>query len=985
MSLRARLFASLFLLWLLVVGLLAVFWVPAWMNEERAALERMDRQSITLLADALIEPLMTSELSTVYEVLQRVLEKNRHWRRLELDDAFGRRIFPLEEDHAPRDPEWIWIEQDLRSDHGYQGHVHLAVDYQPLLAERLQVIYGTLAGVSLLVLVVLLLISWLQERWVSRPLDLISTSLEAFARSDREHPPPDTDVREFQRLVESFGHMRKAIIDREQDLLLHRQRLQAVLDSVQDAILVVTRDGLVMDVNPATSRLFGFERGELIGMRIDLLLPAIDLEEDGSRLVLDDTRSREGRMMKGRCRGGRSLTLEVAVSVIAGIDEPLYCILARDVGPRLQREAHNRRLLAEVQAMIDLMPGIVLRIDDNGELAWWNDRLTRLCGLDHKRMTHRSFLQLLDEADRASAREAIERARKEGKSEFQGRLLGRESSPTHLFRLRRLDGPNPALVLVGMDIEDQLAVQRELQQARDRAEQLARSRFYFLASASHEIRTPLNGVLGMLELLKDHVRPEGEDYLESARRSGEQLLGLLNDILDLSKLEAGQLQLEKSAFSLQELVDDLVELFTPQVREKGLELGWEIAPELPEAVEGDRTRLWQILANLMSNAVKFTEQGHVLLRVRPGGRSQEVVFEVEDSGIGIHPDDQARIFESFQQAASDTSRRFGGTGLGLALARQLVERMGGRLELSSQPGRGSRFTVRLPLPAANLPKVQTARVLAGRRILVVDDLFTNRRTLEGILRGAGAIPHVAENANEALERVHFALADGESYDAVLVDADLPGMDGLALLERLAEVADLKDTRRILMVRGKDGERIRRARDLGVTQILHKPIRRNELLGLLAGDGPSARPTRTARTPRRERRLHGRVLLVEDNPVNLKVANAFLNRLGVEVITASDGEEAVEQWRRHRPDLVLMDVQMPVMDGFEATAAIRSEEGDQAHTPIVALTANALAGDEQGCLAAGMDGYLPKPLKMERLEAELVRWLGNAGESQSASR
>jgi len=271
--------------------------------------------------------------------------------------------------------------------------------------------------------------------------------------------------------------------------------------------------------------------------------------------------------------------------------------------------------------------------------------------------------------------------------------------------------------------------------------------------------------------------------------------------------------------------------------------------------------------------------------------------------------------------------------------------------------RGSRFTVRLPLPAANLPKVQTARVLAGRRILVVDDLFTNRRTLEGILRGAGAIPHVAENANEALERVHFALADGESYDAVLVDADLPGMDGLALLERLAEVADLKD--------------------LGVTQILHKPIRRNELLGLLAGDGPSARPTRTARTPRRERRLHGRVLLVEDNPVNLKVANAFLNRLGVEVITASDGAEAVEQWRRHRPDLVLMDVQMPVMDGFEATAAIRSEEGDQAHTPIVALTANALAGDEQGCLAAGMDGYLPKPLKMERLEAELVRWLGNA--------
>ena len=984
MSLRARLLGSLFLLWLAIVGLLLVFWVPTWMEEERQALERVDRQSVHILADALVEPLMTGELSTVYDVLQRVLEKNDHWRLLQLDDAFGRRLFPLEEDATPRDPEWVWIEEDLRSEHGYQGHVHLAVDYEPLLAERLAVIHQTLGGASFLALVLLLLIGWLQDRWVSRPLELISASLEAFARGDREQPPPDTEVREFRRLVESFRQMRKAILDREQDLLLHRQRLQAVLDSVQDAILVVTRDGLVMDVNPATSRLFGFEREALIGIRVDMLLPGIDLEEEGSRLTLDEGCGGEGRTMKGRRHDGQRLTMEVTVSVIAGIDEPLYCILARDVGPRLEREAHNRRLLAEVQAMIDLMPGIVLRIDGQGELEWWNDRLTRLCGLDHRRLENRSFLNLLDEADRPRARAAIEQARLEGKGEFQARLLGREAAVVHLFRLRRLDGPNPSLVLVGMDIEDQLKTQRQLLEARDRAERLARSRFYFLASASHEIRTPLNGVLGMLELLKDHVRPEGEDYLDSARRSGEQLLGLLNDILDLSKLEAGQLQLEKAPFSLQEVVDDLVELFTPQVREKGLELGWEIAPELPEAVEGDRTRLWQVLANLVSNAIKFTEQGHVLLRVRPGARPQEVVFEVEDSGIGIHPDDQARIFESFQQAASDTSRRFGGTGLGLALARQLVERMGGRLELWSQPGRGSRFTVHLPLPAAHLPKVQADRPLAGRRVLVVDDLLTNRRTLEGILRAAGATVHLAADANEALERVHFALADGEGYDAILVDADLPGMDGLALLARLAELDGLAGTRRILMVRGKDEERVQRARDLGVRQVLRKPIRRNELLSLLAEGEAVARASR-ARPPREERRLHGRVLLVEDNPVNLKVANAFLNRLGVEVITAGDGREAVEKWREHRPDLVLMDVQMPVMDGFQATAAIRAEEGEGRHTPIVALTANALAGDEQGCLAAGMDGYLPKPLKVERLEAELARWLGGTGEAQSASR
>ncbi len=984
MSLRARLLGSLFLLWVAIVCLLLVFWIPAWMDEEREALERVDRHSMRILADALVEPIAHGESSAVHDVLHRILEKNDHWRRLELDNAFDRRIYPRGEGHAPRDPEWVWIEEDLRSEHGYQGRLRLAVDYRSPLAERLRVIYEAIGSASLLALALLLFLGWLQERWVSRPLELISAGLEAFARGDRKRSPPDTEVREFQRLVESFRQMREAILDRERDLLLHRQRLQAVLDSVQEAILVVTHEGLVMDANPATLRLFGFERAELIGMRVDVLLPGIDLEEAGSRLILGDARDREGRTMKGRRRDGQRLTMEVTVSVIAGIDEPLYCLLARDVGPRLEREAHNRRLLAEVQAMIDLMPGIVLRIDGQGELEWWNDRLTYLCGLDHQRLEHRSFLNLLDEADRARARAAIEQARMEGKGEFQARLLGREASLTHLFRLRRLDGPNPALVLVGMDIEEQLAAQRQLQEARDRAERLARSRFYFLASASHEIRTPLNGVLGMLELLEGHVRPEGEDYLDSARRSGEQLLGLLNDILDLSKLEAGQLQLEKAPFSLQEVVDDLVELFTPQVREKGLELGWEIAPDLPEAVEGDRTRLWQVLANLVSNAIKFTEQGHVLLRVRPGARPQEVVFEVEDSGIGIHPDDQARIFESFQQAASDTSRRFGGTGLGLALARQLVERMGGHLELWSQPGEGSRFTVHLPLPAAHLSKVHAGRPLAGRRILVVDDLLTNRRTLEGILRAAGATAHLAADADEALERVHFALADGEGYDAILVDADLPGMDGLALLARLAELDGLAGTRRILMVRGKDEERVQRARDLGVRQVLRKPIRRGEILSLLTEGEAVARPSR-ARAPREERRLHGRVLLVEDNPVNLKVASAFLNRLGVEVITAGDGQEAVEKWREHRPDLVLMDVQMPVMDGFQATAAIRAEEGEGHHTPIVALTANALAGDEQGCLAAGMDGYLPKPLKMERLEAELARWLGGAGETQSASR
>ena len=520
----------------------------------------------------------------------------------------------------------------------------------------------------------------------------------------------------------------------------------------------------------------------------------------------------------------------------------------------------------------------------------------------------------------------------------------------------------------------------EVAAARDVALQASRMKSDFLANMSHEIRTPMNGVLGMTELLAaTELSAEQRDFVRTVRSSGETLLALINDILDLSKIEAGKMVVETIDFALRATLDDLLALFAERAQSKRLELLGAIAPEVPDALQGDPTRLRQILSNLLANAIKFTAEGEVALGV--SRVADRLRFEVSDTGIGIAPEASARLFQAFEQADSSTTRRFGGTGLGLAISKELVRLMGGAMGMESVVGRGSTFWFEVPLRPSAAPVADVlsddARLqaqLAGRRVLIVDDNATNRRIQRLQLASWGLETDEATGGPEALERLAAAV-----YDVVLLDMQMPGMSGLDVAREIgARVAP--PPKMLLLSSICDLVRKDTAAAAGIAAVMAKPIRQRQLRDALAAAligsaaaGPAADPA-SGRSPSTCSAVAGmRVLLAEDNPVNLRVAVRFLQKLGCDIVSAVDGRDAIEQFRTNGPfDVVLMDCHMPVMDGYDATRAIRTLEAEErsGRVPIIALTANAFEEDRTRCFAAGMDDFLAKPYSATQLEAVL---------------
>ncbi|MFT6518835.1 MAG: PAS domain S-box-containing protein [Candidatus Azotimanducaceae bacterium] len=655
-------------------------------------------------------------------------------------------------------------------------------------------------------------------------------------------------------------------------------------------------------------------------------------------------------------------------------DVPVTDVEARD----------SIRVWARLQHLMDSTPIIIYSSVPSGDfkLTFVSDNVTRVLGYssDEVLADPDFWFNHMHEDDRPRIFQKLPQLFVTGEHTQEYRFLDPAGDYRWIEDRQRmiLDDQGVAIEIVGSmsDITRQKGDAENMEQARDQALGLARAKSEFLANMSHEIRTPMNGVLGMLNLLQTTtLDQEQADYVNTAYNSGDVLLTVLNDILDSAKIESGKLEIECIEYSLRQLLEDVADLYASLAQEKGLELVSVIPSKVQDMTLGDPARLRQVFSNLVSNAIKFTETGEVFVRVslrEPAGAAPNFLFEVVDTGIGISDEAQSRIFEAFEQSDGSTTRLYGGTGLGLSISKQLVGLMGGEIGVSSVANEGSNFWFTLPaIQPLTQPDWQPSTELVGLKVLIVESNETSLNYTRLLVDSMGVTAMAARTASEA----KILLAE-DYFDIVILEKLLPDMDGLNFVRQLTE---RKAAPRIVMLTlmGMKGD-ARDAHSSGVMAYLTKPIRRAQLHAALAEVMRIPAGVHTPLVTRYsiDKYLHTdrRVLVADDNVVNQRVAVAMLRKLGFRADTAGNGVEALQALGQNAYDLLLIDCQMPEMDGYEATRAIRAGEAEGVHLPVVAMTAHTMQEDLDACLTAGMDDYLLKPISLSSLSEKLTHWL-----------
>ncbi len=792
--------------------------------------------------------------------------------------------------------------------------------------------------------------------------------------------------RQLRNLYQAAGdlHHSRVRADRQAEYL------DALMSSAPIAVATVDRLGKVSGINPAFEKLFGYAAREIVGHSLNDLLVPEDRRSEAEQL---DEALHAGESVvseiERRHKDGRIIQVRASAAVAEGEAEGTVFVLYDDIRELRQAELARRQAEAHYRQLVDSASDLVWQVDREGRWTFLNPACESVYGAQPDDLLGTPFMERVDPIQADTDMRAF-RAVLDGKEladhETVHRTVSGEIKYLSFAARPLFDGHGAVVGARGTarDVTERVRVRDALEQAWAEAEQAAAAKSAFLANMSHEIRTPMNGILGMTELLLDSdLTVEQRRSLELVRGSAEALLTVINDVLDFSKFDAGQFELEQIDFDLPGLIESTVRLLGTRAAERELELVCDIDASVPTFVRGDPGRLRQIVTNLVGNAIKFTHDGEVVLEaVKEHGDNGTVTiaFKVRDTGVGIPADRLHTIFEEFIQGDVSTTRRYGGTGLGLAISKTLVDKMGGEITVKSEEDWGSEFSFSLRFPLGTpQPKgersARNATRIKGARVLVVDDNATNRRVLRAILEGAGALVDDVPSVDDGLASLKTARDLARPYGLAVVDVYMPDRDGFELAEIACNDASFADTGIMMLTSGGRRGDGQRCRELGVEGYLTKPLSRAALIEAAAavlGAADTLPGELITKHSLEETRQRVRVLLAEDNAVNQQVAAAMLRKRGHEVHIVTDGRAAVDAAKDAHFDVVLMDVQLPMLDGLEATRELRKLP-QYAHVPVVALTAHALPEDRQRCLDAGMDHHLAKPFKAHELFDVVERW------------